>query len=300
VFAIALVAGAGVVAGPAGVVAAGAAAVGANQVLKAIRLELNIRDELVRSLELPANRQEVMGALNDIIEGVQDKAQKPLLLITDGLDKATADRARLLFADSNLLTEPACALVYAAPIEFYHRLSHGQAMNLFDVSAMLPNPPVRKRPPTGNDWQMERSPEEGSLAVMRKVVAKRLEARGKAVDQIMAREALDLLARMSGGVMRELIRHVRDAATFAQLRGTVFIDETMAQDVIHQHRQGIAASLNFDQRDVLRRVLRQGTLSGGQSEASEDELLRSLHLLSYQDDRGNSWFDAHPNVLPFL
>jgi hypothetical protein len=43
VFAIALVAGAGVVAGPAGIVAAGAAAIGAKQVLKAIRLELNIR-----------------------------------------------------------------------------------------------------------------------------------------------------------------------------------------------------------------------------------------------------------------
>jgi hypothetical protein len=44
----------------------------------------------------------------------------------------------------------------------------------------------------------------------------------------------------------------------------------------------------------------QGELSGGQRETVEDELLRSLHLLSYQDDSGHSWFDAHPNVLPLL
>ncbi len=297
VFAIALVTGAGVVAGPAGVVAAGAAVIGANQVFKAVRLELNVRDELVRTLELQANRQELIGALNSIIEGVQDKVKKPLLIITDGLDKVPATRAQLLFADSNLLTEPACALVCAAPIEFYHRLSAGQAMNLFDDYKMLPNPPVQKRPPTGEHWKMERDIDEDSLGVMRRVVSKRLEARGKGVDEIIAAEALSLLARASGGVMRELIRYFRTAGEFAQLLGAMRIDEAIAHDVINRQRQDIAPRLNFDHREALRRVLRRGTASGGQL---EDELLRSLHLLSYQDDSGNSWFDAHPNVLPLL
>jgi hypothetical protein len=300
VFAIALVSGATALAGPAGAVAAGAAVIGANQVFKAVRLELNVRDELVRTLELPANRQEVIGALNNIIEGVRDRAKKPLLIITDGLDKVPATRARSLFADSNLLTEPACALVYAAPIEFYHRLSAAQAMNRFDDYQLLPNPPVQKRPPTGDHWKLERSPDEDSLQVMWKVAATRLQARGKTVDEIIAPGALSLLARTSGGVMRELVRYFRDAATYAQMRDRLQIDEAIVRDAINQQRQGVAVGLNFDHREALRRVLRQGTLSGGQHEAVEDELLASLHLLSYQDDGGNSWFDAHPNVLPIL
>jgi hypothetical protein len=99
--------------------------------------------------------------------------------------------------------------------------------------------------------------------------------------------------------MRELVRYVREAATFAQLRDSTQIDETLAQNVVEQQQQEMAPRLTVDHRDAIRRVLRQGALSGGQHEGVEDELLRSLYLLSYEDSRF-FWFDAHPNVLPLL
>lgn len=299
VFAIALVAGA--VGGAPVALLVGTAVIGAgiHQVLKATRIELNVRDDLVRILELPANRVNVIGALNAIIEDVQEKAQKPMFLITDGLDKVPASRARLLFAESALLTEPACALVYTAPVEFYHRLIAGHVTNLFHDYKMLPNPPVHKRLLIGEHWQMAREPNPDGLQIMRQVVAKRLGTRGQSVDDVITPEALEVLARASGGVMRELVRHVRDAATFAQLRGTMRIDETLVQSVVEQQRQEIAPRLTIDHRDAIRRVLRQGALSGGQHEGVEDELLRSLYLLSYEDNRF-FWFDTHPNVLPLL
>jgi hypothetical protein len=138
------------------------------------------------------------------------------------------------------------------------------------------------------------------MQVMRKVVTKRFEARGKAVDPLVTPPALDVLVRMSGGVMRELVRSFREAATFAQLRDKMQIDETIARDVLNQRRQSIAPQLNAEHRQALQRVLREGTLSGGQSAAVEDELLRSLHLLSYRDDQDKFWFDVHPTVLPLL
>ena len=42
--------------------------------------------------------------------------------------------------------------------------------------------------------------------------------------------------------MRELVRSLRDAATFAQLRDTMQIDETIARDVVNQRRQSIGDS----------------------------------------------------------
>ena len=271
----------------------------ANAVLGATRLELKVSDDLVRTLELPANRSEIVGALNKIIKEVGGKAQKPILIIIDGLDKVPAARARKLFADSALLTEPACALVYAAPVEFYHRLTAGMVENLFDEYRMLPNPAVHQRPLTGDNWKLGREPNKGSLGVMREVVAKRLETQSKAVDEIIVPEALELLARTSGGVMRELIRYFREAARFAQLRNLLKIDLPIAQDVVNRQQQAIALRLNLDHRESLRQVLQQGALSGGQREATEDDLLHNLYLLSYQDDQ-HSWFDAHPNVLPLL
>src|SRR5712692_8290367 len=207
--------------------------------------------------------------------------------------------ARKLFADSALLTEPACALVYAAPVEFYHRLTASMVENLFDEYRMLPNPAVHQRPLTGDNWKLSREPNKGSLGVMREVVAKRLETQSKAVDEIIVPEALELLARTSGGVMRELIRYFREAARFAQLRNLLKIDLPIAQDVVNRQQQAIALRLNLDHRESLRQVLQQGALSGGQREATEDDLLHNLYLLSYQDDQ-HSWFDAHPNVLPLL
>ena len=222
-----------------------------------------------------------------------------MLVITDGLDKVPASRAQLLFAESALLTEPACALVYAAPIEFYHRLTAGRVTNLFHEYKMLPNPPVHRCPPIGEHWQMVRDTDGDSIQVMRQMVAKRLEARGHRVDDLITPHALEVLARMSGGVMRELVRYFRDAATFAQLRDTRQIDDAIVQSVIQQQQQEMAPRLTVDHRDVLRSVLRHGVLGGGQHAAMEDEPLRSLYLLSY-DDNHNFWFDAHPNVLSLL
>jgi hypothetical protein len=162
---------------------------------------------------------------------------------------------------------------------------------------MLPNPPVTKRPPTGNDWQLERETAAG-LEIMRKVVRKRLVARDLDADKVITPEALTLLARMSGGVMRELIRYFRDAATFAQLLDHMQVDEEIAKKAIYRRRQEMAR-LTLAHRDALKLILQQGMLSGDQQEATEDELLRNLYLLSYQDN-GNAWFDAHPNVLPLL
>ena len=134
---------------------------------------------------------------------------------------------------------------------------------------------------------------------MRQVVAKRLAARGMSIDEVITPAALELLARASGGVMRELIRSFRDAATSAQLLDQMQINESIAQDVIDEQRLEIAPQLNADYREALRRVLEQGAPSGGKYETLEDDLLRGLHLLSYQDEK-HFWFDAHPNVLPLL
>jgi hypothetical protein len=90
-----------------------------------------------------------------------------------------------------------------------------------------------------------------------------------------------------------------DAATFAQLLDRMQIDQEIAQKAIHRRRQELGPRLTLAHRDALKLILRQGMLSGDQQEAAEDELLRNLYLLSYQD-KGNAWFDAHPNVLPLL
>lgn len=289
----AIVVGGGLVAGPVG------AGVAAATVFAVSRLELNVRDDLVRTLELPANRLEVIEALNAIINFAQRQCGRPLLIITDGLDKVSAARAKLLFADSALLAEPGCALIYSVPIEFGHRLHAEQSTNLFNECTMLPNPPVQKRPPTGDHWRDERERRDEGLLVLSEIVSKRLAARAIGLNDAIAPEALALLAQRSGGVIRELVRYFREAAVSAQLLRMDCIDERIAEAVLARHREETARVLNVAHRETLADVLTQGALAGGKKETVEDELLRSLRLISYEDE-GNFWFDAHPNVLQLL
>jgi DNA polymerase III delta prime subunit len=178
-------------------------------------------------------------------------------------------------------------------------LTAGHATNLFDEYRILPNPVVQKRPLTGVNWKMERDPNEDGLAIMRKVIAKRLAAHEKTIEEMITSQALTLMTQTSGGVMRELIRSFRDAATLAQLLEKMQLDEAIVREVVDQQRQPMAARLTMSHIEALRCVLQQGALSGGQQEAMEDELMRGLYLLSYQE-APHSWFDVHPSVLPLL
>jgi hypothetical protein len=134
---------------------------------------------------------------------------------------------------------------------------------------------------------------------MRRIVARRLEARDETASDIITPGAVDLLALASGGVIRELVSYVRDAATFAQLLEKVRIDEAIAQNVIDQQRSSFATRLTVRHLEVLRQILQRGMLNGGQQQSVEDELLHNSYLLSYQENR-HVWFDTHPNILSLL
>lgn len=300
VFAVALVTSAVAVGGLPAALPAGAFLYGAEKVAKTARVELNVQDSHVRELSSSPNRAEVLGTLNAIISDVERKAKKPLLILVDGLDKVPQGRADLIFLKNDLLAAPACVLVYAAPIEFSYRPSgERKPKDLFGAQKMLPNPPVHLRPPTGTDWRALRQPNKAGLNVMRKVATKRIEANGRTTEEVIVPEALNLLACMSGGVMREFVRYLHEAARDALLQKRGQIDLAIAQDVVDRQRQELAIELDLQHREVLRAVLERGFLIGRQREV-EEALLRGNYLLAYGDHGESAWFDAHPNVLPLL
>lgn len=289
----------------AGIVKAGALAVGypatilATAAFEATKLELNVGDQHVRTLELPPNRIEIIGALNRIIEWIQQASGKRLLLIVDGLDKVATSRAKLLFADSSLLRDPFCAMVYAAPIVFYHRAAAWQAEHNFNAHELLPNVAVQMQLPADKHFVEPRELSQPGLAIMREVVARRLAKHGLDVDDVIEAEAMTLLAQMSGGVMRQLIKRFNLAATFAKMQGRNRIDRELAHKSVMKHRNELKIRLNADLRNGLLNVLRERMLCGGGAEPIEDEMLANDYLLSYRSGI-DDWCDVHPNLLPLL
>ncbi len=130
---------------------------------------------------------------------------------------------------------------------------------------------------------------------MRQVIHKRLQALGLTTENVITQDALDLLVKMSGGVMRQLIRLVREAILEAEINAQQQIDLLTARRAVHRVQRGYAISLGRIERQELKEFLdireRSGTEVG-------DILILNGYILNYINDR--VWYELNPVVHPLL
>jgi hypothetical protein len=249
--------------------------------------------QLARKLEVQPQVREILTTLNAIIADVQQKGQRPVFLIVDGLDRVpNMEMARYVFAENDeWLDGPICNVLYTAPIMLYYKPIFGHVRSNFDPR---PFPNVKVHWP----HQLDRpgtSDEEG-YEVMRAVVHKRLrQPLALEPEQVIAPQALDHLIEMSGGVMRDLIRLVRDATVKAELAGQRQIDLEIARQTVFKARRDYQASLNVVYRRELAEVLKTHQVTGSEK---CDELLLGNYVLGYVND--GIWFDVHSVILSLL
>ncbi len=175
----------------------------------------------------------------------------------------TPPRARFLFADTTLLRDPICSLVYAAPIVFYHRAAAWQAEQIFDAYELLPNVRVQEKLPPDRHWLESRELSEAGIEVMREVVRLRLAEHELSADDVIVPEAMTLLAQMSGGVMRTLIRLFNNAATFASMKNEDRIDRDLVLKSVMRQRKRFQTRLSLEFKKALVNVLKERALLGG-------------------------------------
>lgn len=237
--------------------------------------------EVVRKLEVEPRVEAMVEHVNDLIEDVQLKAGRPLALIVDGLDKPRdEDIIALNFADKKFLADLACRVVYAAPMWVYYRPRFAGVRGRFPVRE-FPNIKLHERD------SRDQKDEEGYQA-MRQVVHRRLRDVGLEPEEVIDPQAMDLLIGSSGGIMRDLIRLVREAATNAEIAGKGRIGEGEAQKAVSDWRRQYQAQLTPRYRKVLEEV---GRTHQRTDDPECDELLQGNFVLSYLD--GEVWYDVH-------
>jgi len=248
-------------------------------------LSLGLEEEVTKRREIKPHIARVADGVNGIIDELMAKSDKPLLLIVDGLDKLPLDRARSILAESPMLSKLNCWAVYTAPIAL--RSEFSQLGRFFYI---LPFPIVKL-------YERGRREEryEPGYEVMRSVVRRRLEGLGLDPEDVISREALDLLIAMSGGVMRDLILLMREASVNAKRGGKPSIQLEEARKAVYFRRRQFAMGLRKPEYDELENFLN----TGRPTEAEVfDRLVGNLYILIYLDEE--PWYDIHPNVLPLI
>ncbi len=256
----------------------------AEALLKPFTFSSGVSEEVARKREIEPQMQDIINNVNLIIGDVQTKANRPVLVVVDGLDKLQRlEQAKLMFLESRALRAPICRVIYTVPMLIFNSLLFGQAEEECK-SYLLPN--VKLYEKTSDTQRYETGYE-----TMREIVIKRLKSLNLSHDDIFEVDVLDLLIQKSGGVVRWLIGLIHDACNYAELMELEMVNRVAAQRAIDDRVAQLAGRLSTVAIKELRNVRNEKRPSGSKE---SDELLHGLLITAYRDPR--TWFDAHPLI----
>lgn len=241
-----------------------------------VKLEPRTRHEIRQVLERDITG--LLDIINLIVASIHAKEKRSPLILIDDLDKPSLEVSRTIFCQQReIMLQPACPIVYTVSSPLFYGVEFEA---LRDRAVFLPNIKVYERESDVPATERE---------TLRRAVLCRMDA------ELISPEALDLIAQMSGGVFRELMRLMRSAVDRALESGSNRITTEHAQAAAAEIRGEYRRILNRDQRRLLARVHDTHQLD---DPAQAAPLLQLLALLEYADDE--PWFDCHPVLVELL
>ena len=250
-------------------------------VSKMVKFSSGTDEEIVRKREVGPKIEEMIRQVNAILEDVQQKSKKDLVLLVDGLDKPKErEVVKLNFEERPFLSELACRAVYIAPMWVAYHPDFGGVRSRFPIR---PFPNIRVYDPKACN-----KPDKDGHATMQQVVHKRLNSLGLRPEAVLSETVLSKLIEGSGGLMRDLIRLVRDAATQAEIAEKDHIDEPEAIEALRTMYQEFDRRITPDYRTMLNDIHDKHERL---NDPKCDELLHASIVLSYINDE--VWWDAH-------
>ena len=252
-------------------------------VLQSFTLTSGVSEEVARKRTIEPQVQAIITNVNLIIAAVETKAEKPLLVVVDGLDKLPRfEQAKLIFLDSRALLGPVCRIIYTVPMSIYISPLFRQVEEEWH-SYLLPNIKLYEK-------EAEQQQYESGYQILREVVTKRLQLKNLPLQEVFDSKALEeWLIPKSGGILREFIGLVHDAIREAKNMNLDTVNPEAAQKAVEKRVAKLTLRLTTTSVEELRKVRREKRPSGT---PASTELLHGLFILAYQNHQ--TWFDAHP------
>lgn len=259
----------------------------AASIFKELKFNLGVADNTVRKIEVKPQITEISRCIERIVEATQRAIGRKVLVIVDGLDRVDFDQAKQIFAESGVLDEPTCHLIYVIPAHLYYSPYLNQAKQIFSTVYPLPN--VKLHAKDGERHQP-------GFDLLREVVRRRLaDSRvHKTVDEVFAADALELLMENSGGMLREFIRLVQNALREAMI-GNTRVEAPHAKAAVDALRRDYVAGITPPLLDELFHVLERNMPSGA---PVSGVALQNQYVLAQTNN--DIWYEVHPVIQSFV
>lgn len=233
-------------------------------------------------------RERLFTRVNDLIEqanAVCEKIQtvtghRPLIIFED-LDKTDLATARdLFFNHTTTLNSPACPIIYTFPIPLCYSNEFPERIGDYNRHFLLPNVSL---------YHMDNTPNAEGRGALKEVVTRRVS------ESLFAGEALHDLITLSGGLMRNLVRMVSDAALIALTEGAVAITSEIVRRVAAEVANDYRRLLLAEHYEALRQAHQTKAITPNETVR---QLLENLSLLEYRN--AMAWGDVNPIVVSLL
>ena len=238
-----------------------------------ILTEVSIRKSLRQVTE--PKLSDLIDIINKIIAICEEKLDKKILVIVDSLDRIIdSQRAIDLFClHSPALTSLNCNTLYVVSIIIKHRLEYLMIIRSFDVDVWLPNVKIFER----NGKRAEKG-----FDFMKKIALNRME------EKLITDEALEYAIEMSGGVVHDFIRIIKESAFEAHKKGKEKIEKDDVENVVIDLRRDYQIILTEHHLNILKKVKDTGKKI---DDPAFTELLHALVILPYTND--GEWYAVH-------
>ena len=247
-------------------------------ILGRMKSETSTRTEIRKKIEPRVS--ELISIINDTIAEIE-LGGKQVLVIIDNLEKIDYHKALdLFYCHATQLTQPLCKIIYTFPISLKSSEKFMQIKINFSDVVIHPNIKIHER--DGARYLKGRG-------FMEDIVSRRIST------DLFEADTLEYIIDMSGGVVREYIRIIRDSAVRALASEKTSISKDIAMDVVNGLKNIYKAQLSDDDYDVLKDVCRTKDIK------RDDKLVGLLHNLSVLEYKNHeSWCDLNPIVRSIL
>ncbi len=242
--------------------------------------------------------------LQIIVRAIEQKVHgRKLLLILEDLDKIEdREQSHKLFFEHRLqLLDIPCSVVFTFPIALWYEQEAGAQG--YPIRYLLPIIPVAPFPSESPEATTAWKKAETGRETLKALLFQRVDQNA----DLIAPNALDYLIKYSGGVLRDLLYMLREAAIGAKIKNHKHIELDDVQEITRLLRNEYANRLSprdYGETPVTLEALEKtlGKTSDWPKRTADrpaafSMLLQSLCILEYN---GEQWFDLHPAVREYL
>ncbi len=224
---------------------------------------------------------DLIDKVNAVCDAVREGTGRPPLLIFEDVDKTDLKTARTLFFDhATTLTSLACHIIYTFPIPLCYSNEFTERMGDWDQRFLLPNVGA---------YHQDDTPDASGRDALRQVITKRVP------ESLFEQGALDQIIELSGGLLRNLVRLVSDAALIALTENAPRITTAMVEQVAAEIGNDYRRLLLPEHYAALREAHQTKQITPNETVR---QLLENLSLLEYRN--AVAWCDVHPVVQQLL